>query len=185
MARRTALLAEAIVCAASGLVALHSAGPHARRAAFPPPAVQARRLLAELPVAPARTSRGYRRSAFGPGILGVAVPRLRLDPYTGTDPRGWVELDHLVPLADAWRSGAAGWTAAERSRFAADGDELLAVGGAANRDKGDSGPDRWRPRHAFWCEYARRWIAIKARYVLSVTEAERRALTEMLAVCVQ
>jgi hypothetical protein len=182
------LLVAAAACAASALFALAYVREGPRRSAvpsFPPPAGQARRLLAALTVAPRRGLAGYRRDAFGSGLLGVAVPRIRYDPYTGADTRGWVELDHLVPLAEAWRSGAADWPAAERVRFAGDGDELLAVGGAANRDKGGRGPDRWRPRHAYWCEYARRWIAIKARYSLHVTAAEHRALTGMLAVCVE
>ena len=185
MAPRAALLVSAIACAVLSLLALAGARPQSRPPSFPPSAAQARRLLATLTVAPDRDGRTYRRDAFGPRTEGLAGPRIRRDPYTGKDPGAWIETDHVVPLGDAWRSGAAHWPPGERARFAGDGDNLLAVGGQANQDKGARTPDQWRPRRAFWCEYARRWTAIKARYGLHVTAAERRALTGMLAICVE
>jgi hypothetical protein len=66
-----------------------------------------------------------------------------------------VEIDHLVPLADAWRSGAATWTDARREAFANDLDrpELVAVSTASNRAKGDQDPSSWRPQvTGAWCD---------------------------------
>jgi hypothetical protein len=88
-----------------------------------------------------------------------------------------------VPLGDAWRSGAWDWPADRRERIANDVDNLLVVQKQANQDKGSKSPDRWRPRHEYWCEYARRWIAVKSRYALHVTPPERDALSDMLDAC--
>ncbi|MEU7406731.1 HNH endonuclease family protein [Streptomyces sp. NPDC044948] len=96
------------------------------------------------------------------------------------------DLDHTVPLATAWRSGAADWTQDERKKFANDltHPQLLAVSAATNRSKGDQGPDEWRPpAKTYWCTYARSWILVKAEYELSVTGAEKNMLTDMLDTC--
>ncbi|GAB2983388.1 hypothetical protein GCM10023080_056820 [Streptomyces pseudoechinosporeus] len=55
---------------------------------------------------------------------------------------------------------------------------------ASNRSKGDQGPDEWQPpAKAYWCTYGRAWTAVKATYELTVTEAEKDMLTEMLDTC--
>jgi hypothetical protein len=111
------------------------------------------------------------------------------DPYTGARLRysrgggSEIEIDHVVPLGDAWRSGAWSWPPARRVAFADDTGDLLAVAKSANQAKGSLAPDRWRPIRAFWCPYATRWIAVKERYTLSVTKSEKAALSEMLADC--
>lgn len=105
------------------------------------------------------------------------------DPYGGgtyTVARS-LDCDHLVPLADAWRSGARRWTLARRTRFANDPLVLRITTASLNRQKGDSSPDEWKPpRRAFWLTYAARWILVKVRYHLAVTGAERRALRVMI-----
>lgn len=103
-----------------------------------------------------------------------------------TDPRR-LQIDHVVPLADAWRSGAAGWPPARRHVFANDlthGTTLIAVTGASNESKGDSTPDQWRPpdRRA-WCRYATDWISVKTTWRLTVTRPERDALADLLHTC--
>lgn len=105
------------------------------------------------------------------------------DGVTTTDP-GEVQIDHVVPLANAWRSGADGWTAEQRTQFANDQFELWAVSAASNQSKGDSGPEQWRPpREEAWCEYAERWTTIKSQYRLTATTSERDALGQMLETC--
>ncbi|KAH7374408.1 hypothetical protein B0T11DRAFT_268505 [Plectosphaerella cucumerina] len=97
-----------------------------------------------------------------------------------------VDIDHMVPLAHAWRTGAASWTAARREQFANDlsGPQLWAVSASSNRSKGDRAPDVWSPpRAAFRCVYARAWIRVKATYALTVSSTERTALTTMLNTC--
>jgi hypothetical protein len=97
-----------------------------------------------------------------------------------------VDIDHLVPLANAWRSGASAWTTDERGDFANDTDhpQLVAVSQTANRAKGDQDPSTWKPRvTGTWCEYAADWIAVKSHWRLSVTTAEKAALKDMLKRC--
>ena len=97
-----------------------------------------------------------------------------------------VDIDHVVPLANAWRSGASGWTTAERETFANDVDrpQLVAVSQTSNRAKGDQDPSTWKPKvTGTWCEYAQDWIEVKSHWKLSVTTTEKTALTEMLQTC--
>lgn len=97
-----------------------------------------------------------------------------------------VDIDHMVPLADAWRSGADSWTDAKRAEFANDlaRPQLLAVTAATNRAKGDQDPSLWKPPlHSYYCTYAARWITVKTYWQLTVTSAEKDALVDMLATC--
>jgi hypothetical protein len=109
-----------------------------------------------------------------------------LDPYTTntyTEPSD-IDTDHVVPLANAWRSGASYWDNEERERYANDPEVLLSVEDNANQSKGDKGPEAWKPpNEAVWCDYAVRWIGIKDKYDLSVNEQEKAALVEMLDAC--
>ncbi|MDI3420213.1 HNH endonuclease family protein [Streptomyces luteolus] len=111
------------------------------------------------------------------------------DPYTGKQlPYHYrrasrIETDHVVALGAAWRAGAWAWTPRQRLNYANDLDVLLAVDKQANADKSSKTPDKWQPRRAYRCEYARRWTAIKARYRLTVTEPEKRSLRNMLSTC--
>jgi len=105
------------------------------------------------------------------------------DPYSGIvyHRPSTLDCDHVVPLANAWISGARSWTAARRTRYANDLGVLLMTSNHLNRQKGDSAPQEWKPpRHAYWVTYAARWIRIKTRYHLAVTRSERAALRAML-----
>jgi Protein of unknown function (DUF1524) len=107
------------------------------------------------------------------------------DEKTVTD-ADQVDIDHVVPLAEAWRSGASAWTDDRRSEFANDlvRPELLTVSRTINRAKGDQDPSRWRPpNQGYWCSYAGRWIAVKHHWALTATEGEKTALREMLGRC--
>ena len=110
-------------------------------------------------------------------------------PYTGeveTDP-GKLDIDHLVPLENAHRSGAWAWDRERKREFANHigyDNHLLATSSSANRSKGSKGPERWRPPlESYWCVYAIDWIAVKNDWGLTVTEAEFGALRQMLATC--
>ena len=109
-----------------------------------------------------------------------------LDPYTGrtyTDPSE-IDIDHVVPLANAWRSGASSWSEARRERYANDPAVLLSAEDNANQEKGDKGPEAWKPPNgAIWCDYATRWVEIKASYDLSLNQQEKAALEQMLGTC--
>lgn len=117
-----------------------------------------------------------------------AVSGSWFSPYDGAT---WtaasdVDIDHVVPLANAWRTGARNWSTAQREAFANDlsGPQLIAVTDNVNQSKGDQSPDTWKPpRTAYWCTYARMWIGSKSKWNLSVNSAEKSALTSMLDSC--
>ena len=111
------------------------------------------------------------------------------DPYTGetfTNPKD-LDVDHMVPLQNAHRSGGWEWTYGRRGAYANDMDRpehLIAVKAGANRAKGAKGPDKWKPSNiAYHCQYARDWEAIKQSWELEISSAERVAVDEMKADC--
>ncbi|MFC4001222.1 HNH endonuclease family protein [Prauserella oleivorans] len=95
---------------------------------------------------------------------------------------GDADLDHLVPLAEAARSGVRGWTEEQREAFANDLDQLVVVTARSNRQKGDQDPASWLPDEDR-CGYAARWVAVKAKYSLTVDQDERDALRAVLSHC--
>ncbi|MFI8769322.1 HNH endonuclease [Streptomyces sp. NPDC053792] len=103
-------------------------------------------------------------------------------PYDGqnvTDPAA-LRVDHLVPLAEAWESGASGWTAARRERYANDQGApatLVAVTTRSLRDKAGRDPADWVPSDpGRYCRYVGEWVATKLRWGLSADKEEMAAL---------
>lgn len=97
-----------------------------------------------------------------------------------------VDIDHLVPLAEAWDSGADAWTTSRRQAFANDltRPQLIAVTDNVNQAKGDQDPATWMPsRTDYRCTYVRAWVQVKHYYGLSVDSAEKTALQNHLAGC--
>ncbi|KAJ5837181.1 hypothetical protein N7447_003207 [Penicillium robsamsonii] len=97
-----------------------------------------------------------------------------------------VDIDHVVPLSNAWKSGASSWTTAQRQALANDleNPQLIAVTDNVNSSKGDKGPETWKPPLAsYYCTYAKMWIKVKSVYDLTVTSDEKAALSEMLDTC--
>jgi Protein of unknown function (DUF1524) len=97
-----------------------------------------------------------------------------------------VSIDHMVPLAEAWRSGASEWTIDERETFANDLEhtELIAVSISSNSSKSDQDPSEWMPDNTgMWCYYARYWIDVKYVYGLTADAPEKDALKDMLGTC--
>lgn len=103
-----------------------------------------------------------------------------------TDPSR-LDIDHIVPLKEAWRSKASTWTTDQRREFANDLDEplaLLAVTASTNRSKSDRDPANWKPPdETTWCIYATTWINVKLKWSLTADSAEIAALETMLATC--
>lgn len=115
-----------------------------------------------------------------------------VDPYTGATVHfvggpgtsSQVQIDHVVPLANAWQTGAQQWTERRRRDFANDPLELLATEGDVNDAKGDGDAATWLPPNkAFRCAYAARMVAVKLTWRLWVTPAEHDALARILAGC--
>ena len=101
----------------------------------------------------------------------------------------WVEgspaglhVDHVVPLQEAWDSGAHAWSPGRRRAFANDLDGLAAVTAGMNEAKGADGPAQWMPPNPdHRCAYIASWIAIKARWELTVDSGEAGFLRELLS----
>ncbi len=167
-------------------------------------------IVDQLVVTPEISDAGYDRDLFNHWIDGdgdgcdtrcevleaerrVDLPGLRsggwLSIYDGysTPDASELDVDHVVALGEAWRSGAAGWDPARRQAFANDLDEpraLVAVTAATNRSKSDRDPVSWQPpNQAAWCEFATSWAVTKVRWGLTADQAEVDALRNMLRTC--
>lgn len=174
--------------------------------------VPAKRLLARLTVAAETTTPRYDRDLFDHWTMRrgscnvretvlIAESRVRAkrnarctvttgrwrNEYTGRTLRSArkVQIDHRVALAEAWRSGASGWSEARRRGFANDtayAHSLLAVSAHSNTSKSDHDPAEWLPAKGR-CQYVARWIAVKYRWSLTVDRAEKATLTKWLNHC--
>ncbi|MFJ2194077.1 DUF1524 domain-containing protein [Kitasatospora sp. NPDC087861] len=163
----------------------------AHRALPEPPSVGvARDELAGLTVAESHSMEGYSRTKFPHWIKQYgecdtrevvlqrdgqdvvqnekcqAVSGTWVSPYddkTFTNAKD-LDVDHVVPLANAWRSGADLWDTSTRKKFANDlvEPQLVAVSAVSNRSKGDKGPEAWRPPlRSYWCTYSRAWVIFR------------------------
>ena len=122
----------------------------------------------------------------------VVVSGDLIDPYSGRNinfVRGnvssmEVQIDHVVALSNAWQTGAFKLSLAERTQFANDPLNLLAVQGRLNSQKGDGDAATWLPpSKSFRCNYVARQITVKAKYGLWVTPPEKAAMESILAKC--
>ncbi|MFF2631148.1 HNH endonuclease family protein [Kitasatospora griseola] len=97
------------------------------------------------------------------------------------------DVDHVVPLAESWDSGASAWSAAERQAYANDLDEpraLIAVSAKSNRSKADKDVTEWLPpAEAYRCTYITDWTVVKTRWGLSVDQAEADTLHRLATAC--
>jgi hypothetical protein len=106
------------------------------------------------------------------------------DRKTWTD-RGRIDIDHMVPLAEAWDSGASRWTAAQRKAYANDlGDSrsLVGVTDSVNQAKSDRDMAEWLPVYDR-CRYLREWTAVKLRWRLTVDATEKAAMKKVAGAC--
>ncbi|MER8086109.1 HNH endonuclease family protein [Streptomyces sp. NPDC058316] len=209
-ARRIAVLAaSAALAATTGLLTAPTA-----QAAMPTPvsASTARTYLSQLTVSAEGSSTGYSRDKFPHWITqsGTCNTRevvLKRDGtnvtqdascaavsgswYSEYDGATWtaasdLDIDHMVPLAEAWRSGASSWTTAQRQAYANDltRPQLIAVTDNVNQSKGDKDPAKWLPPlTSYRCTYVRAWVHVKHYYNLSVDSAEKSALQSVLNSC--
>ncbi|MBX7554944.1 DUF1524 domain-containing protein [Streptomyces sp. NPDC004232] len=199
--------------AAGLLVTVVAAGPALADPPAPPPVATARSELAALTIATPHSMNGYARDKFDiwakqPDGCTTRQEVLARDGKNVQDKPGscqpasgsWYSvydnttvtdvtkatIDHMVPLAMAWISGADTWTADQRKAFGNDlkDPQLLIASESSNSSKGDSGPDAWKPaNHTFWCTYAEDYTHVKSVWKLTTTAAEKPALSSMLDTC--
>ncbi|MFI1866530.1 HNH endonuclease family protein [Streptomyces jumonjinensis] len=208
--RRVAALAATAALALTGLLATAPAA----QAAPPTPvsASVARGYLAQLTVRAEGSSSGYSRDLFPHwssqgGTCNTREVVLKRDGvnvvqnascaavsgswFSEYDGATWsaasdVDIDHMVPLAEAWRSGANSWTTPQRQAFANDlaRPQLIAVTDNVNQAKGDKDPGEWLPPlSSYHCVYTRMWVQVKHHYGLTVDSAEKSALQSVLNGC--
>lgn len=174
--------------------------------------VSARQLLDRLKVAPEGAGAAYNRAGFkhwdrqsdgcttrdvvliAESTTAVSIgPRCKVfggewvsyyDGASWWDPAD-VDVDHLVPLGEAWRSGASKWPAGRREAYANDlkfPATLVAVTDNVNESKGDRDVASWLPPLAkMWCRYVTEWAQVKYRWRLTVDKAERSAARDVLS----
>ena len=96
-----------------------------------------------------------------------------------------LDIDHVVPLAEAWRSGAWAWSATKRQAYANDLDEsksLIAVSLGLNRSKGDKDVSAWLPPKGV-CTYVENWITVKVKWSLTADSKEINVLNRYIKSC--
>lgn len=133
--------------------------------------------------------RDLKEVRFTDGECKVSYGVLRSDPYSGKEivfrrGRSQVDIDHVVALSDAWQKGAKYWDASKRIALANDPLNLLAVDASTNRSKGDGDTATWLPPNkAYRCAYVAAQVAVKKKYELWVTAAEKAAMKKVLSTC--
>lgn len=175
--------------------------------------VRLSQLLADVPAGPQRDAATYDRDSFRYGNDGdgdgcdtrreVLIAESTVTPTIGpgcsvsgswtsyydgvtTDDAAQVEVDHVVALAEAWRSGASRWSGEQRRAHGNDLDlasALVAVTQTANRVKSDRDPSSWLPLESARCRYASEWVQVKYRWDLSADDAERGVLSSLARAC--
>ncbi len=208
-ARRVGVLASVAALAVTALITAPAA-----QAAPPAPisAAAARSYLATVSPQAEGSSSGYSRDLFphwstvsgtcntretvlkrdGSGVVqDSACAAVSGSWYSEYDGATWtaasdLDIDHVVALAEAWRSGANSWTTTKRQQFANDltRPQLIAVTDNVNQAKGDLDPGKWLPpRTAYRCTYARMWVGVKQYWALSMDSTEKTALVNILNAC--
>ncbi|MGW5557073.1 HNH endonuclease family protein [Micromonospora sp. NPDC003944] len=210
-AMHTVAVAAAVVVASAGFV-----GVSARPVSAMPPGIPskatAQSQLNALTVATEGSTSGYSRDLFPhwitiSGSCNTREQVLKRDGtsvvvdsscaatsgrwYSPYDGATWtaasdVDIDHVVPLAEAWRSGANSWTTSRRQSFANDlsRPQLIAVTDNVNQSKGDQDPSTWQPPlSSYRCTYSKMWIAVKYNWGLRLQSSEKSALQAVLNTC--
>lgn len=208
---------EAIAIAVPRATTPETAAEHplAMRPGEPVSAQVASSLLSQLAIAPEQATNSYDRDYFGSWtdadrdrcntrkevLLAEATSAPQASASCKLSGGSWssafdavhtidsskFDVDHMVPLKEAWVSGAHGWSLATLRSYANDlGYEhsLVAVTASSNRSKGDQDPAEWMPSNRdFVCEYVARWVAVKYRWSLSADPAEATVLRTTLDRC--
>lgn len=117
------------------------------------------------------------------GVMDAETGKLK--PYKFITESSGVDAEHIVPLAEAWRSGAKDLDTDTRRRIANDAQNLIASDPSANRSKGDQDPADYLPPGSFRCGYISHYVQIKLKYGLSVDQDEQTALRTAVDDCIK
>lgn len=172
-ARRTLTVLGVTALLASGMTGL--SGTAFAEPPNIPDDTTARSLLDQLTVQPDGSQDGYDRDEFphwsdqgdSCNTRELVLKRDGTDVQTGAD---------CYPTSGSWFSpfDEATWT----------DPQLIAVTDNVNQEKGDKGPEAWKPpAEGYWCTYSKMWVAVKHKWQLSTSEDEKSALLEMLDRC--
>ena len=121
------------------------------------------------------------------------ISGILLDPYSNKlitfdldKSSSTIDIDHVVALSNAWQTGAFQLTLDQRTNFANDPLNLLAVDFKLNRQKGDGDAATWLPPYkSYRCTYVARQVSVKAKYKLWVTAPEKTAIANLLTACIK
>ncbi|MER6505929.1 HNH endonuclease family protein [Nonomuraea sp. NPDC001636] len=208
---RRPVLAIAILAGLLTTPGLANADTHRIHHAAPPPLL--RTAVNDLTVA-AESREGYKRTSFKHWVdadangcsarYEVLISEAIDPPTVGTSctltggvwysyyddqivtEAGKLDVDHLVPLAEAWDSGASTWDAQRREEYAnylERPEHLVAVTARSNRQKADKDPAAWMPIEQVRCRYITEWVAVKRHWQLSVDDVEKAKLAEVAQSC--
>lgn len=130
------------------------------------------------------TWRSSPRCTVSTGILNDPYTAKKIYFVRGVSTSSKVQIDHVVAVSDAWQKGAQKLSFSQRYSFYNDPLNLLAVDGLTNQRKSDSDAASWLPpNRKYWCSYVSRQIAVKHKYKLWVTSAERDSMSRVLKTC--
>ncbi|MFZ3229478.1 MAG: DUF1524 domain-containing protein [Pseudobdellovibrio sp.] len=111
-----------------------------------------------------------------------------VDPYAGkvlTDAKLDIQIDHMVPLKNAYVSGAYAWDYKTRclyGNYLGANFHLISVAGVENQRKGDKGPDGYMPSNiSYTCTYLKNWLTIKTLWNLTMTPDEATAIKKLIS----
>jgi hypothetical protein len=130
------------------------------------------------------TWRSSPRCTVSTGILNDPYTARKIYFVRGVSTSSAVQIDHVVAVSDAWQKGAQKLSFSKRYSFYNDPLNLLAVDGPSNQRKSDSDAASWLPpNRKYWCSYVSRQIAVKYKYKLWVTSAEKSSMSRVLKTC--
>ncbi len=108
------------------------------------------------------------------------------DPYTDMSyyKASEIQIDHVVPLKNAYMTGAHNWDNLKRclyANFLGNKFHLLPVSGHENERKGDRSPREYiPPNKQYTCQYLRNWLEIKYVWKLSLTPLEKNRIDQLI-----
>ena len=132
--------------------------------------------------------RDFKSAIFKPGtgdckvVGGTWIDPYSNESYTFSEPPSGAQIDHVVSLKNAWQMGADQWDDQMRTEFANDPLNLRVTIASLNQQKSDSNAASWLPPYKPGrCDFIATQVAVKAKWQLYVTEAEKEVFITILS----